>query len=417
MEDSATVGIGVGRYRWVILTAATLIQASVSLAQQAPAALGPALLSELGIGHAGLGLITSALIGGMAATTLLAGVLIDRVGERRVVVCGVGGMALAVFAAGFSVGFAMLFALCLLASFGAATSTPGGSKATATWFPKSQRGFALGIRQTGVPLGGLAAAVILPPVVAVTNWRVGLFCAAAIALFATVTFAWLYRESPVDPAVKDLAGEGTSMVEAVGSGANGVWLSTLKSLASNRSFVAATIFSFVLVGGQWSAISFIAVFAHESVGLSIVSAGIFLGLLQAGGIAGRILLGLLSDRLGRRKPALIVAGAGAACTCATLSLVGSGAPLAALGVVSAALGFLLLGWNGIYIAYLSEATPPGSAATAVGAGLTVTNLGSLTVPPLFGLLIDASGSYPLLWMALSLWIAFGTLFAIAMRVG
>lgn len=102
----------------MILAAATLIQASVSLAQQAPAALGPALLVGLGIGHARLGLLTSALIGGMAAITLLAGVLIDRAGERRVVVCGVSGMALAVFAAGLSAGFAMLFALCLLSSFG-----------------------------------------------------------------------------------------------------------------------------------------------------------------------------------------------------------------------------------------------------------------------------------------------------------
>lgn len=407
----------------MVLAAATLIQASVSLAQQAPAALGPALLVGLGIGHARLGLLTSALIGGMAATTLLAGVLIDRAGERRVVVCGVAGMALAVFAAGLSAGFALLFALCLLASFGAAASTPGGSKATAAWFPKSQRGFALSIRQTGVPLGGLAAAIILPPVVAVSNWRVGLFCAAAIVLLATITFAWLYRESPENPDGKNpsskaapAASAASGSVGAVGAGSVSGSISTLKSLAYNRSFVAATIFSFILVGGQWSATSFIAVFAHESVGLSIVSAGIFLGLLQAGGIAGRILLGLLSDRLGSRKPALILAGAGAACTCAAMSFMGNGAPLAALGVVSAALGFLLLGWNGIYIAYLSEATPPGSAATAVGAGLTVTNLGSLTVPPLFGLLVDLSGSYTLLWIALTLWVALGTVAAMAMRV-
>lgn len=406
------------RYRWVILAAATIIQASVSLAQQAPAALGPALLSGFGIGHARLGLLTSALIGGMAATTLLAGVLIDWAGERRVVVCGVAGMALAIFAAGLSAGFAMLFAFCLLASFGAAASTPGGSKATAAWFPKSQRGFALSIRQTGVPLGGLAAAIILPPVVAVSNWRMGLFCAAAIVLLATVIFAWLYRESPEYSDGKNLSGRAASAVGtagAVGAGSTGGSISTLKSLAYNKSFVAATIFSFILVGGQWSATSFIAVFAHESIGLSIVSAGIFLGLLQAGGIAGRILLGMLSDRLGKRKPALVLAGVGAACTCAVLGLMSDGAPLAALGVASAALGFLLLGWNGIYVAYLSEATPPGSAATAVGAGLTVTNLGSLTVPPLFGLLVDVSGSYILLWLALTLWIAFGTLFAAAMR--
>lgn len=402
------------RYRWVILAAATMVQASVSLAQQAPAALGPALLVGLGIGHTGLGLLTSALIGGMAATTLLAGVLIDRAGERRVVVCGVAGMALAVFAAGLSGSFAMLFALCLLASFGAAASTPGGSKATSAWFPSSQRGLALGIRQTGVPLGGLAAAVILPPVVAVSSWRAGLFCAALLALIATATFAWLYRESPASPV--EPPPEGGAPGAGVSMSGTGP-LSTLRGLVTNRSFVAATIFSFILVGGQWSATSFIAVFVNESAGLSIVSAGIFLGLLQAGGVAGRILLGSLSDRLGRRKPALVLAGAGAACTCAAMGFMSNGAPLVALGVTAFALGFLLLGWNGIYIAYLSEATPPGSAATAVGAGLTVTNLGSLTVPPLFGLLVDVSDSYTLLWFALTLWVSLGALAAVMMRKG
>lgn len=248
---------------------------------------------------------------------------------------------------------------------------------------------------------------------AVSNWRVGLFCAAAIVLLATITFAWLYRESPENPDGKSPSSKAASAASGSVSGP----ISTLKSLAYNRSFVAATIFSFILVGGQWSATSFIAVFAHESVGLSIVSAGIFLGLIQAGGIAGRILLGLLSDKLGSRKPALILAGAGAACTCAAMSFMGNEDPLAALGVVSAALGFLLLGWNGIYVAYLSEATPPGSAATAVGAGLTVTNLGPLTVPPLFGLLVDLSGSYTLLWIALTLWIILGTLCAAAIKAG
>lgn len=43
-------------------------------------------------------------------------------------------------------------------------------------------------------------------------------------------------------------------IGAVGAESGDV-ISTLKSLASNRSFVAATIFSFILVGGQWSATS------------------------------------------------------------------------------------------------------------------------------------------------------------------
>ena len=50
------------------------------------------------------------------------------------------------------------FVTALLAFFaagvGSAFPTPAGSKAVMGWFPLAQRGTAMGIRQTGIPLGG-----------------------------------------------------------------------------------------------------------------------------------------------------------------------------------------------------------------------------------------------------------------------
>jgi sugar phosphate permease len=120
---------GSSSYGWVVLLLATLVQASVSMLQQAPAALGPVLADDLGIGRAKLGLLSAALLGGMAMTTLLMGILIDRSGERVVVTSGVAAMALLVLIAAGAAGFWWLFVLFLLASFGASSSTPGGSKA------------------------------------------------------------------------------------------------------------------------------------------------------------------------------------------------------------------------------------------------------------------------------------------------
>src|ERR671916_328952 len=157
-------------YRWIILLLATLAQ---------------------------IGLLSSAIWGGMLIAMLPVGLLIDRHGERRLIMVGVTAMALLVlWATQFST-FAWLLILFLLASLGASTSAPGGSKAIAAWFPYSQRGSAMGTRQTGVSIGGLMAAFLLPPVAVRFGWEVGLELAAGVALVA-VFFALFYRELPAD---------------------------------------------------------------------------------------------------------------------------------------------------------------------------------------------------------------------------
>src|SRR5215204_6322160 len=193
-------------YRWIILLLATLVQVGVSILQQAPAALGPVFTAELELSRAQIGLLSSAIWGGMLLAMLPVGLLIDRHGERRLIVAGVTAMALLVLWTTQLRAFVLLLILFLLASIGASTSAPGGSKAIAAWFPRSQRGGAMGMRQTGVTIGGLMAALLLPPVAVRFGWEVALGLAAGVALFTVLCFAIFYREFPAD-AGKSSAGE------------------------------------------------------------------------------------------------------------------------------------------------------------------------------------------------------------------
>src|SRR5207248_2332767 len=69
------------RFRWIVLGLATLMQIGLSLPQQTPAAIGPALTHALGLSRAELGLVTSAIWGGMLLGMLPFGMLVDRFGE------------------------------------------------------------------------------------------------------------------------------------------------------------------------------------------------------------------------------------------------------------------------------------------------------------------------------------------------
>ncbi len=378
---------GTTAYRWVILLLTMLVQSSVSMLQQAPSALGPLLARDLGVDRAQLGLLSSAIIGGMMLTTLAMGLLIDRRGEREVVSWGVAAMAVLVLLSTQAWTFWWLFSLFLLASFGASSSTPGGSKAISAWFPRSQRGLAMGVRQTGIPAGGLLAALLLPPLAVGLGWASALAVGAGVTLLVAFCFAVFFREPPTEE-------EAESRV-------------SLRSIVGNRRLLTATGYSFVLVGAQWSATVYLTLFLHEEAGVSVVAAGALLAVLQVGGIAGRIGWGAASDRLGRRKPVMVVVGLVAVPTCLTMAFVGQHTPPALLAILVALLGLSLLGWNGLYVTMIAESTSPQAAATAIGAGLTVTNLGSFALPPLFGLVADLSASYRVFWLALAGWVLLG----------
>ena len=70
-------------FRWTILLLATLVQVGVSILQQAPAALGPVLTRDLDLSRAQIGLLSSAIWGGMLLAMLPVGLLIDRHGQQE----------------------------------------------------------------------------------------------------------------------------------------------------------------------------------------------------------------------------------------------------------------------------------------------------------------------------------------------
>jgi MFS transporter, ACS family, hexuronate transporter len=383
---------GVSSYRWTILLLATLVQVGVSILQQAPAALGPVLIRDLDLSRAQIGLLSSAIWGGMLLGMLPVGLLIDRHGERRLIVAGVTAMALLVLWATQLRAFFWLLILFLLASIGAASSAPGGSKAIAAWFPSSRRGGAMGIRQTGVTIGGLAAAFLLPPVAVRFGWEAALGLGAGVTLVTVLLFALFYREFP----------------EVVDEGADSYPPRVpLGSIVRDRGFLATTGYAFVLMGVQGSAASYLALSLHEEVGLSIVAAGAFLAVFQVGGIAGRIGWGVISDKIGRRGPVMLLVGLVAMASCLTMASVGEGTVIPLVAALAFLLGLSAMGWNGLYLTLLSESVPMHAAATAMGASLTIAFVGMFLASPLFGLAADLTGSYGASWLGLAGWTVVG----------
>jgi ACS family hexuronate transporter-like MFS transporter len=391
---------GSNSYRRMILLLATLVQVGVSILQQAPAALGPILTRDLDLSRAQIGLLSSAIWGGMLLAMLPVGLLIDRHGERKLIVAGVTAMALLVLWATRFGAFVWLLIFFLLASLGAASSAPGGSKAIAAWFPRSRRGGAMGIRQTGVTIGGLAAAFLLPPVAVRFGWATALGSGAGVALMAVLLFALFYRELP---AGGDEDADPDPPRVPVGT------------LIRGPGFLATTGYAFVLMGVQGSSASYLALSLHEEVHLSVVAAGAFLAVFQLGGIAGRIGWGVVSDKIGRRGPVMLLVGLVAVGSCLAMAFVGEGTVIPLVVILAFLLGCSAMGWNGVYLTLLSESIPMRAAATAMGASLTIAFVGMFFASPLFGLVADLTGSYGTSWLGLAGWATVGIALGLAAR--
>src|ERR1700691_58392 len=195
-------------YRWLVLTAATLAQATASFALLGLAALAGFLQRDFQLSAAETGLLITASYAAPLFSLLFVGDLLDRKSERLII--GVGAVVLfAAFAlAATSASYAVLLVWLFVAGLGYSATQPGGSKSVSAWFRGDRLGLAMGIRQAGLPLGGAIAAAILPAVAAAVSWRAAFAAGAVVALGGALAFAMIYRPPPENP---DAAAKRTAL--------------------------------------------------------------------------------------------------------------------------------------------------------------------------------------------------------------
>ena len=182
------------RYRWTILALGTGAQTAYSAVFLGVPVLAPALQREYDLGLTQVGLAIAAANAGSVVTLLGWGLLADRAGERTVLAAGLAGCGTGLLIAAFAPSFPILVAALTVGGASGASVNAASGRAVMTWFARDQRGFALGIRQTALPIGGMIAALILPPIETAGGVRAGLLTLAAGCLAGSAAGAWGLRE-------------------------------------------------------------------------------------------------------------------------------------------------------------------------------------------------------------------------------
>jgi sugar phosphate permease len=357
-----------------------------ALAALAPAPLAPFLLDALGLSRAQAGLFLPALYLGGVLMAVPAGWLTDRLGVRRTLALGqaLTGAAVTLAAAGASL--PGILACLTVAGFGFSVANPATGRAVMEWFPPRQRGLAMGIKQTGLTLGGVLGALTLPPIALAFGWRAAFVTAGALTALSGLLVTLLYRRPPVSLVDTAAARPPLSDVGAV-----------LRRPGVAVVFVCGFLFSLA----QASILAYLALYARETYAVSAVTAGRLLALAQVGGTLARLGGGWASDRFlgGRRRPGIVVTGITAALAFIALAF-GERVPVALAAVLAVLVGAGAFGWVGLYFALVAEMGGARWAGVLTGIAVVFAWSGVLVGPVLFGALAEAGG-YAGAWLLLA----------------
>lgn len=363
------------------------IQIVGSLAFLTITALTPFIQTEFGLSSSRVGLLVVALYLGYFLTLIPGGVLTDVFGERLMLGTGLGLIGLFSISIGWGTEVGILGVGLFALGCGYSSIPPGTNKGVYDWFPPEQLGTGLGIKQTGVMIGGAIGAALLPVVATRTDWRVAFTVVGSISILSLVLLVVYSHPTDVDSGQYD---SDRSAVEA--------FRSQIRDLVS--VYGATTLSPLLLVGflfgaSQFTLMAYAVLYLTEQMSLAPTVAGLLYTGMQLAGVASRILFGYVADSLFPRSKHRLLFLIGIVSAVAYLAMLSlpSSAPLPLVAAAAMLLGALALGYNGVYLAMANELVGSNHTGASTSIAITAVMFGALITPPIFGVVVDVTGSY------------------------
>lgn len=375
LKEAGHGQLGAGA-RWSIMAISLAVTATSFLFINGVAFLIPSLQDRRGIPLTEAGLLSSMPSFGMVVTLVLWGYVLDRVGERIVLTAGSALTAAAAYAAASTHSLVLVGLYLFLGGMAAASCNTAGGRLVSAWFPRQQRGLAMGIRQTAQPLGIALGAMIVPEL-AERGPRAGLMFLALMCTIAAVASA----VGIVDPPRKSRREATDAELASPYRGSSVLW----------RIHAVAAL----MMMPQTVTVTFMLVWLMDHHGWSVAAAGGLVTVSQLLGAAGRVAVGRWSDRIGSRmRPVRIVAIA-AALVLFLLALTDDTASGYDV-LLMVAISVIAVLDNGLEATAITEFAGPFWSGRALGLQNTTQRLMAAAGPPLFGALI-MTAEYPAAW--------------------
>lgn len=382
----------VGRVRGKVLLLLCMLYFVTYVDRVNIATAAPFIKSELGLSNTQLGLTLSAFALPYAFFQIFGGMIGDRFGPR--IVLGIVGVVWAVSTAatGFAVGLVSLFAARLALGFGEGASFPTATHAMAKWMPPDQRGLAQGVTHAAARLGNAITPLVAGALIALYGWRLSFWVFAAVSFLWVVAWVWSFTDSPADhPKMTQAELDELPQDQQTEQHTPTPWGPLL------RRILPVTLVDFCYGWTLWVFLTWLPSFFKGSYGLDLKDFAMFSTLVLLAGVVGDTMGGVVSDALLRRtgKPkiarrATLVVGLMGSFLFVLPTLV---THRLLLDATFLALSFFFLELTNAVLWAIPMDIAPQHAGTAGGLMNTGFGVAGILSPLVFGMLLDATGSW------------------------
>jgi MFS family permease len=354
------------------------VQTLTAMGLAVPAVLAPVAAGDFDVAPTALGrwvgfAYMMAMFAGLAG-----GTFVGRYGPARMHQLTVLGVALGL-AIGAGAQVSLLFLGGALLGVAHGLVNPASSVILAAASPPRIRSMVFSIKQTGVPLGGAIAGVLVPGLLLWMSWPAAVLALAlgAAALLPLIALLRSVHDAPRRMERLHLRTFAAPVAE--------VW--------ANRPILELAAVSAVYSAIQISFLTYLVSYLKLELGYSLVAAGVVFSVAQISGALGRVLWGVVADHW--IKPRSVLAGLGLVMVVCggALASFSSAWPPGAVLAVCALYGATAVGWNGVFLAEVARLAPEGRVAYLTGGTQFFTFAGVLIGPPLIGAIAAAAGSY------------------------
>ena len=328
------------------------------------------------MGWSRTGISTAALLGWlcMGAGSFMWGALSDRIGTRAVVVLGgiLLGLGLVTASQAATLGqFQILYgALVGLATGGFYTPI---TAATARWFTR-HRSLAVALVSAGVSVGAAVMAPLARWLISAYDWRFAMLVIGDVVWLVVIPAALLVRNPPAAPAVGTFTAAGGEL--------------TVAQALRTPQFAALALAYFACCAAHSGPIFHMVTNAIDH-GISAMAATTVLSVASLASLSGKVICGLVADRVGARRTLVV----GLALQAAAISLYLFTGQLAGFYAVALVFGFAYGGVMPLYAILVREYFGERIMGTAFGAIAFVSTLGMALGPWAGGWLYDTFGGY------------------------
>jgi MFS family permease len=334
-----------------------MVQVLATFASLTIAAIAPAVADGVGVPVEFIGFQVAVIYTGASSISALSDFLLRRWGPARVsqISLGLCGSGVALSA----VPMIPVMALgALFLGLGYGMTNPSATQILMKLTPNSARNFVFSVKQTGVPLGGMAAGLVAPGATEDFGWQaapliVAVCCVVLMLALQPWRNSWDADRNP-DARLDAGAFAAMSMVWRVPALR---WLS-----------IGGFTYAFTQLSLSTFAVTILVVEAQ----FSLVAAGAVLAAIQAAGIIGRVTWGLIADRWGIGDNLLILMGVMNLTGAFAMIWIGPDWPAWVIYFFFVAFAASALGWTGVFISStVGHAPREQSGAVAGGIGVPV----------------------------------------------